>query len=80
MNTEDVRSGRIYVLKRSGRVKFVKVDGRNPAGGWDTTEITTGRRILVQSARHLRREVYSANHDGAHASAAGYDIQQWYGP
>jgi len=40
----------------SNRMATIRIDAENPNGGWDATNITTGKKVRIKSAQRLRRE------------------------
>ncbi|MCK6483004.1 MAG: winged helix-turn-helix domain-containing protein [Phycisphaerae bacterium] len=55
MKKDEVKIGDTYVAKVSGRLVEVRVDSTNRQGGWNATNIATGKRIRLKSAQRLRR-------------------------
>ena len=56
MKKQDVKIGRHYAAKVSGRMATVRIDAENPHGGWDATNITTRKKVRIKSAQRLRHE------------------------
>jgi len=56
MKKSEVKVGRCYAAKVSGRMATVRIDADNPNGGWDATNITTGKKARIKSAQRLRHE------------------------
>lgn len=50
MKKSDVRIGGMYLAKVSGSVSPVRLDAENPHGGWDGTNLDTGRQVRIKSA------------------------------
>ena len=57
MKKKDVRLGRKYVAKISDKLTIVLLNNESPYGGWDATNLSTGRQVRIKSAAKLRREV-----------------------
>lgn len=57
MLKKDVLIGRTYAVKVSERIAPVRLDSASPHGGWNGTNLTTGRSVRIRSAAKLRREV-----------------------
>ena len=57
MKKNKVRIGGVYVAKVTNRLVEVRIDGTNRHGGWNATNIRTGRNIRIKSAQRLRSEV-----------------------
>lgn len=56
MRKDDVQIGKLYAVKVSGRVVPVQLDAEAYTG-WTGTNIVTGRKVHIRSARRLRREL-----------------------
>ena len=54
---EDVVLGNVYRVKLRGRFTDVRIDSVNRLGGWNATNLATGREVRIRSAAKLRREV-----------------------
>lgn len=64
MKAKDVELKAVYVAKVSGKLTKVRIDhihyGYNGIPrGWDGTNLSTGRRVHIISARRLRYKVSS---------------------
>ena len=59
MKKQHVQLGGTYVAKVSGRTARVRIDAESRFGGWDATNVDTGRQVRIKSAQRLRREVGS---------------------
>jgi len=59
----DVHIGGTYAANVSDRLVVVRLTGENRYGGWDATNLRTGRDIHIRSAQRLRWEV-KKNQDG----------------
>ncbi len=57
MKKADVEIGGRYVAKVSGNMVAVRIDRESPHGGWDATNLTTGRAVRIRTAARLRRPV-----------------------
>ena len=57
MLKKDVRIGGVYVAKISDKLTTVKIDEASRFGGWQATNLATGRSVRIKSAQKLRREV-----------------------
>ena len=53
MKKLDVQIGGTYAAKVSDRLVAVRIDRENYSGGWDATNLRTGRAIRVRSAQRL---------------------------
>lgn len=54
MKKNEVKIGEVYVAKVSDRLTEVRIDSTHTHGGWNATNIRTGKRIRVKSAQRLR--------------------------
>lgn len=54
MKQNDVHIGRHYLAKVGDRVVPVRIDRVSPHGGWDATNVTTGRAVRIKTAGRLR--------------------------
>lgn len=57
MKKKDVVVGKHYTAKISGKLTTVRLDNESRFGGWDATNINTGREVRIKSAAKLRSEV-----------------------
>jgi hypothetical protein len=55
MKKANVEIGAVYVVKVSGNLVRVRLDRESPYGGWDGTNLSTGRTVHVKTAARLRR-------------------------
>jgi hypothetical protein len=44
----------VYVAKVSGKLVSVRIDRESPHGGWDATNLATGRPVRIRTAARLR--------------------------
>ena len=56
MKKDEVKVGRHYTAKVSGRMATIRIDAESPNGGWSATNITTRKKVRIKSAQRLRRE------------------------
>lgn len=73
MKQKDVVIGKIYAVKVSGNVVPVRIDRESQYGGWDGTNMDTGRKIRIKSVQRLRYEIIKKFDDeprAAHAADA----------
>ena len=57
MTAAEVKIGRYYATKISGKMTIVKIDAASPHGGWTGRNIFTNRRVRIKSAAKLRGDV-----------------------
>ena len=53
MTENEIQIGGIYRAKVTNRVVDIRIDCKNPNGGWDATNLTTGKTIHIKAARRL---------------------------
>ncbi|MDP1563684.1 MAG: winged helix-turn-helix domain-containing protein [Pirellulaceae bacterium] len=56
MKKAEVQIGAQYWANVSGKRCEVRIDGEKPRGGWDATNLATGKRIVIKSAQRLQDE------------------------
>jgi len=54
MNKNEVQVGGVYTAKVTNRLVEVRIDGENRHGGWDATNLATGKKVRIKSAAKLR--------------------------
>ena len=54
MKKDQIKLGGTYLAKVTDKVVLVRLDAENPHGGWDATNLATGKRIRIKSAQRLR--------------------------
>ena len=54
MKKDEVKTGGIYKAKVTDKVVPVRLDAEHPSGGWEATNMITGKKIRVKSAQRLR--------------------------
>ena len=57
MTTADVKIGRYYAAKVSGKMTIVKIEARSSHGGWNGKNIFTNRTVRIKSAVRLLGDV-----------------------
>lgn len=57
MKKREVEIGGRYVAKVSGALTTVRIECESPFGGWDATNVRTGRAVRIRSPQRLRRKV-----------------------
>ena len=56
MKKAEIEIGGRYVAKVSGQLTVVRIDSECQYGGWNATNIKTGRQVRIRTAARLRRE------------------------
>jgi hypothetical protein len=54
MKAKDVVNGGVYVAKVSDKIAKVRIDAESPHGGWNGTNLDTGKSVRIKSAQRLR--------------------------
>ncbi len=54
MQKNDVQIGGVYSAKVSDKLVQVRIDAENVHGGWDATNLTTGKKVRIKTAARLR--------------------------
>jgi hypothetical protein len=57
MKKAEVKIGSKYYANVSGARCEIQIDAEKPRGGWDATNLATGKKILIKSAQRLQGEV-----------------------
>lgn len=60
MRKNQIRIGRTYTAKVSGTLTTVRIESVNLVGGWNATNLKTGRACYIRTAGRLRGEVIDA--------------------
>jgi hypothetical protein len=56
MKKDDVKVGKTYQAKVSGRLTEVRITAVNTHGGWDAVNVLTNKTVRIKSAQRLRGE------------------------
>ena len=54
MKKHEVLIGGTYLAKVSDKLVSVRIDAENPYGGWDATNLRTGKKVRIKTAQRLR--------------------------
>lgn len=54
MKKNEVQIGSVYTAKVSDKLVEVRIDGENRHGGWNATNLATGKKIHIKSPARLR--------------------------
>ncbi|MHC4403971.1 MAG: winged helix-turn-helix domain-containing protein [Planctomycetota bacterium] len=65
MKKNEVKMGKVYTAKVSDKVVPVRIDAENPHGGWDATNLATGKKVRIKSPQRLLGEAESAGAEPA---------------
>ncbi len=57
MKKAEVKIGGKYYANVSGARCEIQIEAERPRGGWDATNLATGKKILIKSAQRLQGEV-----------------------
>jgi hypothetical protein len=80
MKKNEVQVGALYTAKVTNRLVQVRIDAVNRYGGWDATNLQTGKSIRIQSPQRLRSAVGDTGakngkgHKKATATAEGQGV------
>ena len=65
MKKNEVKIGGVYTAKVTNKVVQVRIDAESRHGGWDATNLATGKKVRIQSPQRLRAAV------GGNSAATG---------
>ncbi len=54
MNKADVNIGGEYLAKVTNKVVTVRIDAEDASGGWNATNLSTGKKVRIKTAGRLR--------------------------
>jgi len=54
MKQHEIEIGKVYVAKVSDKLTKVRIDDVSPHGGWNATNLATGKAIRIKSPARLR--------------------------
>ena len=57
MKKNEVKIGDVYTAKVTNKVVEVRIDAESRYGGWDATNLATGKKVRIQSPQRLRTAV-----------------------
>ena len=57
MKKAEVKIGGKYYANVTGKKVEIQIDSEKPSGGWNATNLATGKKIQVKSAQRLHGEV-----------------------
>ena len=60
MNKADVTIGGEYQAKVTNKVVTVRIEAEHPSGGWEATNLSTGKKVRIKTAGRLRGPAPSA--------------------
>jgi len=63
MKKKDVKLGKTYMVKVSGKLVPVRLKSEHWNGGWTGVNTTTGREVRVKTAAKLRRDLNPKQED-----------------
>lgn len=70
MKKNEVEIGKVYSAKVTDKVVPVRIDAENRHGGWDATNLATGKKVRIKSAQRLRGEAPQEGLPSAEAPTA----------
>lgn len=74
MKKNEVMRGAVYTAQVSGRVVQVRIEAESGHGGWEATNLATGKRVRIKSAQRLRERVQGPT--DAHAGEAQASVKR----
>ena len=57
MKKAEVKIGGVYYAKVTNRKVEIRIEAEKPRGGWEATNLATGKKITIKSAQRLQGEV-----------------------
>ena len=57
MKRDEVKIGGVYTAKVTDKLVPVRIDAESRHGGWDATNMATGKKVRIKSPQRLRAEV-----------------------
>jgi hypothetical protein len=60
MKRSEVEIGKAYQARVSDKLVAVRIDAVNRHGGWDGTNLSTGKKVRIKTAQRLRGEAVAA--------------------
>jgi hypothetical protein len=54
MQKNEIQIGEVYLARVTDKLVSVRIDRTNRHGGWDATNLATGRKVRIKSAQRLR--------------------------
>ena len=57
MKADEVQVGKVYTAKVTDKLVPVRIDAESRYGGWDATNMATGKKVRIKSPQRLRAEV-----------------------
>jgi len=70
MKKNEVQLGGVYTAKVSDKLVEVRIDGENRHGGWNATNLATGKKIHIKSPARLRGAAGAPQPAGRRSKAA----------
>jgi len=70
MKRNEITIGGVYRAKVSDKLTDVRIDQENPAGGWNATNLATGKNIRIKGAQRLRAQSNAKGKSTKNATSA----------
>jgi hypothetical protein len=64
MKRSEVQIGHVYTAKVSDKLVEVRIEGENRHGGWNATNLVTGKTIHIKAPQRLRAEAGATKRRG----------------
>ncbi len=71
MKKADIAIGTTYTAKVSDKVVPVRIDAEHASGGWNATNLATGKTIRIKSAQRLRGVYEGDENEGGQEATGG---------
>ena len=62
MKKDEVQIGKVYTAKVTDKLVPVRIDAESRYGGWDATNLATGKKVRIKSPQRLRGEAGETQH------------------
>lgn len=70
MTKKDVKIGGVYAAKVTNKLVQVRIDAESRHGGWEATNLATGKKVRIKSAQRLRGESETPQPTGRRSKAS----------
>jgi len=70
MKKSEIKVGKHYAAKVSGKMATVRIDAENPRGGWDAMNLRTNKKVHIKSSQRLRHETRAPGETGREQASA----------
>ena len=70
MTKNEVKIGGVYAAKVTNKLVQVRIEAESRYGGWDATNLATGKKVRIKSAQRLRAEAQTPKKTSRKGKAA----------